>query len=96
MPITDQEITEYAAAIKGSPVKMCGNMVTCPDPGHPDDVTPSCLVNRQTGDFFCYGCWAHGKIGKPWNPAMRWTPPPPPKESESRQTNERWVPSRGC
>ena len=94
--LTDQEIMDYAAATKGSPVKMCGNMVTCPDPGHPDIVTPSCMVDRTTGKFFCYGCWAQGKIGEPWNTHMRWVPPAPPKDNEVVPREVRWQPGSRC
>lgn len=93
--LTDSEIIAYVSTIKAlAPVTMHGNMVTCPDPEHHDTVTPSCVVDRSTGKFFCYGCWAHGVVGEPWNPAMRWTPPPP-KESEIRRADERWQPN-GC
>jgi hypothetical protein len=96
MALTDQEIIEAFIAIKGSPVVMCGNMATCPNPEHPDTLTPSCVVDRQTGKFFCYGCWAEGTVGEPWTQDMIWVPPPPPKENEARMRNERWVPHGSC
>ena len=92
MPLTDQEIIEAFTKIKGSPVVMCGNMATCPHPDHADIVSPSCVVDRTTGKFFCYGCWWAGQLGEPYDLSVYWVPPLPPKETEARVRNERWVP----